>query len=176
MAIELWPKKCVDCGADVAYNGSDEQYAGFGPCKRHPGKHRVESVIFYHSGARDIQDQRDRRRFSPQIVLKQGITTIDNATGVRKIITNGLMVQFSDGKLETSDPEIQFYLHSNAQCASGPEGLRMWREIYLNEHQQADIIKAENQELEVRNRKLREDNALLESVKANQRSGKPASA
>lgn len=173
---ESFSKTCLDCKETVEYDGSNEEYLGFGPCKKHPGKHRVESVIFYHSGARDIQDQRDRRKFSPQIVLRAGLTKMDESSGVRTVVSKPLMVHFGDGKYETADPEIQFYLYTNAQCATGPEGERMWREIYLNSDQRNAIIDGENKELEAKNRKLREDNALLEQVKANQKSGRPASA
>lgn len=172
---EHWPKKCVDCQAEINYNGEDLEHLGFGPCKKHPGNHRVESITFYHSGARDIQDQRDRRRFSPQIVLLPSYPKVDPKTGLA-VPTKGLMVQFYDGKYETDDPAKQFFLLTNAQCAIGPEGERMWREIYLTADQREAIVSAENSQLEAKNRKLREENAILEQVKANTRSGKPASA
>lgn len=170
-----FPKKCIDCGVDVEYDGDDVHFGGFGPCKKRPGKHRVESVVYYHSGARDIQDQRDRRKFSPQINLIPSYPRQDPKTGLT-VNTRGLMIQFGDGKYETEDPEVQFYLERNAEVAWGDGGLQMWREIYLNERQQTDIMKAEREELQAGNRKLREDNALLEQVKANVKGGKAASA
>jgi len=168
-------KKCIDCDADVQFDGSDQEYNGFGPCRKHPGKHRVEGVIFYHSGALDIQDQRDRRKFSPQITLVPGREKIDPVSGARLVAVKPLMVQFFDGKYETEDPEVQFYLYANRQCATGPEGERMWREIYLNESQRNAILDAENKELEAKHRKLREEVSMLEQVKANTKAGKAAS-
>lgn len=172
---EASPKICLDCKAEVDYDGEDVFYSGFGPCKRHPGKHRVECKTYYHSGARDIQDQRDRRKFSPQINLVPSYPKQDPKTGLT-VNTRGLMVQFGDGKLDTEDPEVQFYLDRNPEVGYGEAGLRMWRDIYLNEKQQTDVAKAELVDLEVKNRKLREENALLEQVKGNTRAGKVASA
>jgi hypothetical protein len=169
-----FPKKCLDCGAEVDYDGTDVQYSGFGPCKKHPGKHRVESITYYHSGARDIQDQRDRRKFAPQLVLVPAYPKQDPKTGLT-VNTRGLTVQFGDGKLDTEDPEVQYYIERNAQVAWGEEGLKMWREIYLNEKQQVDIAKAELLDLENKTRKLREENSALEAVRANSKAGKAVS-
>lgn len=165
-------KKCIDCGAEVGYDGSDYDYQGFGPCKKHPGNHVVEAVTYYHPGARDIQDQRDRRKFSPTIHLVPVYTRIDPKTG-NSIQTKGLQVLFQDGKLETADPQIQFYLEQKPDIAHGEGGLKMWRDIYLTTDQNLGIAKAELAETE---RKIKESNDLLARVQANVKSGKQASA
>lgn len=170
--MELWKKQCVLCKAEVVYDGTDVNFSGFGPCKSRPGKHVVECKTYYHPGARDIQDQRDRRKFAPMMFLKPSYPKVDPKTGLT-VNTQGLMVQFGDGKLETDDPEVQFYLDQNPGIASGEAGLAMWREIYLNEHQQTEIAKAELADVQ---RQIRESQTLLEQVQKNAKSGKPASA
>lgn len=168
-----FPKKCVDCGDEVAYDGSDIENSGFGPCKKHPGNHVVESVTYYHPGGRDLQDTRDRRKFSPTIHLVPVYVREDPKTG-RSVQTRGLVVQFEQsGKLETSDPQIQFYLEQKPDIAYGDAGLRMWREIYLTTEQNLGVAKAELAETE---RKIKESNDLLARVQANVKSGKQASA
>lgn len=176
MAEQKWPKKCLDCGADVEYDGDDLANNGFGPCKKHPGNHRVEGLIYYHSGARSVQDIRERRNFSPQIWLIPSYPKTDPKTG-NTIQTRGLMVTFGAGKLETDDPEKQFFLDQRSgEIVPGEEGERMWRDIYLDPQQQADFLRREGAELADRNRKLREENTVLESVKARTKEGRPASA
>lgn len=167
-----FPKKCVDCDATVQFDGSDLEYNGFGPCKKHPGNHVVESVLYYHPGARDIQDLRDRRKFAPVIHLVPVYHRIDPKTG-NSIQTKGLSVQFGDGKLQTSDPEVQFYLQQKLDIAFGEGGEKMWREIYLTPQQNLDIAKAELADTQ---RKIKESNDLLARVQANVKSGKQASA
>jgi hypothetical protein len=166
-----FPKKCLDCAAEVAFDGTDMEYQGFGPCKKHPGNHVVEAVTYYHPGARDIQDIRDRRKFSPVIHLVPVYHRIDPKTG-NSIQTKGLQVQFGDGKLDTADPQIQFYLEQKPDIAFGEGGLKMWREIYLNPQQNLDIAKAELADTQ---RQIRESNELLAQVKANTKAGKQAS-
>jgi hypothetical protein len=126
-------------------------------------------VIYYHPGARDIQDQRDRRRFSPDVVLIPGYDYIDPQSG-KMTLTRRLHAQFYDGKFETSDPEQQFYLDQKGDIQSGDEGLQMWRSIYLTTDQNLGIQKAE---LENVTRQLREGNTLLEQLKAKQSGKQP---
>lgn len=159
---KTWPRKCTACGDSVEFNGKDQDWNGFGPCKRSRGKHSVAAVIYYSPGARDIQDQRDRRRFSPTIVLIPGYDRIIDG---KPIQTRKLVVQFQDGKLETIDPEVQYMLEEKKDVAWGAAGLQMWREIYLTITQQNDLAKAE---LEVTKREIRESNDLLAQVKAAQ--------
>jgi len=167
-----WPRECVHCKAKVEYNGADLEFSGFGPCKKKPGKHEVESVTYYHAGARDLQDGRDRRRFAPTVILRPAY---DRMVDGKHMTTNGLSVQFGDGKLETSDPEIQFHVENKPDVAWGPAGLKMWQDIYLSVEQRNNIAQAENNDLAERNRKLREENTLLEQMKA-QKGVKQASA
>lgn len=140
MAENIWPRKCTSCGEETQFNGMDEKLNGFGPCKKHRGKHVVASVVYYHSGARDIQDQRDRRKFSPTIVL---IPPYDAIVDGKRHLTRSLTVNFYDGKYETCDPEEQYFLEEKRDIAWGETGKKMWEEIHLTAQQRTDIAKAE---------------------------------
>lgn len=166
---KIWSRKCVRCKADVQYDGSDPKFFGFGPCKAKPGNHEVESVTYYHPGARSVQDQRDRRLFSPIIILLPVYEY--QAEGGKVFKTHGVDAQFSDGKFETNDPERQWYLDQKGDIMTGPEGLEMWRSIYLTTEQNLGIQKAELVETQ---RQIKESNSMLADLKAKQ--GKQASA
>jgi hypothetical protein len=155
---EQWKKKCVDCGEEVAYGK-------FGPCKGHPGNHTLEMKTYYHPGARDIQDPRDRRKFAPVLILQPGYDQRDPQNPGQLINVKGCDVQFYDGKVETVDPQIQYHLDHKVGILSGEEGLRLWRSIYLTEDQQNNIARAELAETQ---RQIKEANDLLAQVKAKQ--------
>jgi hypothetical protein len=165
-------QKCINCAKPVEYNGTDPEFSGFGPCPKKPGKHEVEAATFYHPGARDIQDQRDRRKFAPVIILQPSYERSDAKTGAITR-TRGVSVQFYDGKLETCDPEVQFYLRQKPDIAEGEEGLKMWRAIYLTPDQNLKIAQSELADTE---RKIQENKDLLARVKENQKDGKLVSA
>jgi hypothetical protein len=166
---ETWSKKCTLCDTAVEYDGTDPKFFGFGPCKKKVGNHLVESKTYYHPGGRDIQDQRDRRRFAPHIILLPVYEY--QAEGGKIFKTHGVEANFYDGKFETADPEQQWYLDQKAGIMSGDEGLKMWRQIYLTETQNLNIAKAE---LEDVNRQIKESNDLLAQVKAKQAGKQPA--
>lgn len=159
MEQQTWPRKCVHCDAKVEYNGADVENNGFGPCKKRRGKHEVESVVYYHTGARDLQDGRLRRAFAPTVIL---IPVYDRMVDGKHIQSRGLSVQFVDGKLETSDPEIQFHLEDKRDVLRDEAGLKAWREIYLSVEQQNNIAQAELAETQ---RQIRESNDLLAQLK-----------
>lgn len=169
MALEQWPKKCQLCHDDVDYNGADPKFFGFGPCKKKTGNHQVASITYYHPGARSVQDQRDRRLFSPIIILLPVYEY--QAEGGKVFKTHGVYAEFSDGKFETNDPEKQWYLDQKGDIQTGTEGLEMWRSIYLTTEQNLGIQKAELADTQ---RQIKESNSLLEQLKAKQ--GKQASA
>lgn len=164
-----WSRKCVRCNANVQYDGTDPKYFGFGPCKAKSGNHEVEPVTYYHPGARSVQDQRDRRLFSPIIILLPVYEY--QAEGGKVFKTHGVDAQFSDGKYETNDPERQWYLDQKGDIMTGPEGLEMWRSVYLTTEQNLGIQKAELVETQ---RQIKESNSMLADLKAKQ--GKQASA
>lgn len=165
----IWSRKCTLCAATVEYDGSDPKFFGFGPCKKKAGNHQVESVTYYHPGARSIQDQRDRRLFSPHVILLPVYEY--QAEGGKVFKTHGVDAQFSDGKFETNDPEKQWYLDQKGDIMTGPEGLEMWRSIYLTTEQNLGIQKAELAETQ---RQIKESNSLLEQLKAKQGGKQPA--
>lgn len=165
-----WPRKCTECGEMVDYNGTDEKYFGFGPCKKKKGNHTVEAVTYYHPGGKMIQDIRDRRIFSPDIILLPVYEY--QAEGGKILKTHGVSAHFYDGKFETADPEQQWYLDQKGDIQSGDEGLKMWREIYLTPEQNLSIkaaeLKQKEGELADIDRKIKENNSLLEQLKAKQ--------
>lgn len=162
---------CLNCKKEVKYNGEDLVNFGFGPCKAKPGNHVVEPVTFYHPGARDIQDLKDRRKFAPVIILVPSYESQDPKTG-NKTKTRGVSVQFNDGRYETGNPEEIFYLRQKPDIAEGDEGLKMWQKIYLTPEQ---LNKVNEATLADQERRIRENQDLLAQVKANQASGKQAS-
>lgn len=168
MQENTWPRKCLGCGDNVEFNGTEENWQGFGPCKKSRGKHTVAAITYFHPGARDVQDLRDRRKFAPTIVL---MPRYDRVIDGKPVQSRALNVQFYDGKLETSDPEVQYLLEEKLDIAWGEGGLRMWREIYLTPEQQGNIAKAELADTQ---RQIRESNDLLAQVRAAQaESSKP---
>lgn len=170
MALTKWPKKCELCSAEVDYDGTDSKFFGFGPCKKKAGNHVVASTTYYHPGARSIQDRRDRRLFSPDIILLPVYEY--QAEGGKVFKTHGVSAQFADGKFETADPEQQWYLDQKGDILSGAEGLEMWRSIYLTADQNLDISRTELAET---HRQIKESNELLANLKAKQQ-GKQAQA
>jgi hypothetical protein len=170
MAENKWPKPCELCKADVDYDGTDTKFYGFGPCKKKTGNHLVESKTYYHPGARSVADQRDRRLFSPHVILLPVYEY--QAEGGKVFKTHGVDAQFSDGKFETADPEQQWYLDQKGDIISGEAGLSMWRSIYLTETQNLDISR---NELAETHRQIKESNELLANLKAKQQ-GKQAQA
>jgi hypothetical protein len=162
----IWPRKCTACGETVDYNGEDAKWFGFGPCKKKIGNHIVEPVTYYHPGGKGIQDLRDRRIFAPDVILLPVYEY--QAEGGKILKTHGVSAHFYDGKFETADPEQQWYLDQKGGILSGPDGLKMWREIYLTTEQNLHIQKAELEDVQ---RQIKEGNALLEQVKAKQGAG-----
>ncbi len=169
MALENWPKKCELCSATVEYDGTDSKFFGFGPCKKKAGNHQVAAKTYYHPGATSIQDQRDRRRFAPDVILLPVYEY--QAEGGKILKTHGVSAHFYDGKFETVDPEQQWYLDQKGDILTGQAGLEMWRTVYLTTEQNLGIQKAELEDVQ---RQIKESNSLLDQMKA--KAGKQAQA
>lgn len=155
------PRKCLNCGKNVEFDGDDQEFNGFGPCPKKYGKHVVESRLYFSPGARDVADVRDRKYFAPTIVL---VPAYEKEHNGKRIQTRGLTVQFPNGKFETSDPEAQYFLEQKKDIAWGEGGLKMWQDIYLTPEGKNIAKDSENADLK---RQLKEANTLLEQMKAN---------
>lgn len=151
MATEL---KCSLCDAVVEYPDFE--------CKKQPGGHTVPSKTYYHLGGSHIQDQRSRRLFSPNIILVPAYDRADPETG-KALSTQGLSVEFADGRFTTSVAREQYYLNKREPTiVSGDEGLKQWNAVYLSPEAQKDIA---SKELASVQRQIKEANDLLAATK-----------
>lgn len=132
-------------------------------CSGQPGNHQLPSKTYYHPGGKHIQDLRDRRRFSPTLILRPACESFHD--GQQEAGSNQLAVTFKDGKYTTSDAQLQYYLDREAEVKSGDAGETMWRSIYLTDQQQANLAKNELAALQSQLRQMKESKDLLEQVK-----------
>jgi hypothetical protein len=145
---------CTACGGAI-------QYPDFS-CDGQPGNHQLPLKTYYHLGGAHIQDRRDRRRFSPTLILKPAREYF-NRTSQETTAEPQLLAVFSDGKYSTRDAQIQYLLDRHSEVVHGDEGLAQWRKIYLTDEQQTLVMKNEVAELD---REIAERKALLDKVKA----------
>lgn len=152
-------QRCKVCNAVVEYPNFQ--------CSKQPGRHVVESKTYYHAGSATIQSIRDRRKFSPTIILKHEKQRMDENNLI--VTEPGIDVQFFDAQYTTADPEEQYYLErlgAKNEIFWGDEGLQMWRRNQLTDAQQVEIQKAELADLTEKVRKVKESQDLLAQVKA----------
>jgi hypothetical protein len=151
-----WHKVCLVCGKDFTYADGFE-------CMSQPGRHVIDSKMYYHLGAGHIQSHRDRQMFAPLLNLIADMEVRDKVTG-RITSMEGLRVHFHErGLYETTDPLEQYHLDMHPGLMTGPEGKEAWDRMYLTRDQQ--LAKAQAQLADV-HKQIRESNALLEAVKA----------
>lgn len=156
VAAENWKKKCVVCGEEVTYPNWK--------CKKIPGHHKIAEETYFHLGGSHLQHPRERRGWSPQVILKAGQEITDPRTGA-KMLEPTIRVIFAQQQMTTQDPEIQFYLETKNDnvIVWGAEGLKAWQKIYLTQEQQSEMAKAE---LEGIHKQIADSNALLEQTRA----------
>ena len=117
---ENWKAKCVACGKDVTYPDWK--------CPKLPGHHKVDERVYFHLGGGHIQNPRERRGWSPQIILRAGTEATDTRTGEKYLVPT-IRVIFAGQQVTTQDPEIQFYLETknDNSIVWGDEGLKPGR-------------------------------------------------
>jgi hypothetical protein len=151
---------CTVCKKDFDYPDFD--------CTKQIGKHTVEAKTYVHGGSSNIQNIRDRRRFSPTVFLRADTQAI-TPTG-QIVHTDPLVVEFTDAKYTTGNPEEQYWLETVASKKFpiywGEEGEKVWRENQLSPTQQAEIQRAELADL---TRKIKESNDLLSQTRNRQK-------
>jgi len=144
------------------------KYPSFGPCDEQIGNHTVEQKTYVHGGSSNIQNIRDRRKYSPVVFLRADTEAI-TPTG-QIVHTSPLVVEFSDAKYTTGNPEEQYYLENvgakQFPIFWGEEGEKVWRENQLSPTQQAEIQRAELADL---TRKIKESNDLLAQTRNRQK-------
>jgi hypothetical protein len=137
-------------------------------CTERIGNHVVAEKTYVHGGSSNIQNIRDRRRFSPTVFLRADTEAITPSGQI--VHTEPLVVEFSDARFTTGDPEKQYYLENLAAkkfpISWGEEGEKVWRENQLSPTQQADLQKAELADL---TRKIKESNDLLSQTRNRQK-------
>lgn len=165
---EDFKKKCLACGKEVSFHRTAEKPEGDWACSKLPGNHKFEERVYFHLGGAHLQHPRERRGWSPQVILRAGYPVTDQKTGVQRLVAT-IRVIFSGQQLPTEDSELQFLLETknDATIVWGEEGKKNWQRIYLTQDQQKDLA---NAELEAINRKIQESNSLLAGVK--ERAGK----
>jgi hypothetical protein len=161
---EDFKKKCLACGENVTYPNWK--------CKKLPGHHKVAEQVFFHLGGGHIQNPRERRGWSPQVILRAGNEATDTRTGEKYLVPT-IRVVFAGQQVTTQDPEVQFYLETknDNSIVWGEEGKKAWDRIYLTADQQKEIAQ---RELDSLHKQIEDGNALLEQTKA--RVGKNAAA
>lgn len=164
-----WKKKCLVCGQEVSFRRTEDKPEGDFSCKKLPGNHKVEEVTYFHLGGSHIQHPRERRGWSPQIILRAGYPVTDQKTGLSRLVET-VRVYFANQQLVTEDPEIQFLVETknDNSIAWGVEGKKLWEKIYLTVDQQKDLA---NAELEAINKRITEGNALLADVQGRSAKG-----
>lgn len=154
MDFKEYKAKCTVCKEEV-------KYPDF-VCKKQHGNHQVEARSYFHLGGRSVTDMRDRKNFSPQVILVPAYTEIDK-TG-RPTLSRCVKAEFSYGKFVTSDPEEQYHLERRVQMGGDiVTDEKQWEAVYLTEKQQIDKERAE---LEALKAQMKDTNPLLEKVKA----------
>lgn len=148
---EDFKKTCLVCKKEVTFPNWK--------CERLPGHHKVAEVVFFHLGGGHIQNPRERRNWSPQVILKAGTEATDTRTGEKYLVPT-IRVVFSGQQVVTQDPEIQFYLETknDNSIAWGDEGRKNWDRIYLTPEQQSEIAR---KELDKIHREIEDGNNLL---------------
>jgi hypothetical protein len=155
VSVDEWKGKCQVCGEDVSYPKWK--------CSKRPGNHRMEEKVYFHLGGSHLQNWRERRGWSPLVILKAGQEVQDPRTGT-KLLEPTIQAMFSSQQLCTDDPEIQYYIETKGDhcIVWGPEGRKAWERIYLTPDQQKDLA---NAELAGINRQITEQNELLAQVR-----------
>jgi ABC-type Fe3+-citrate transport system substrate-binding protein len=154
VAQENWKATCLVCKKEIQY--------GEWKCDKLPGSHKVQEKTYFHLGGSHLQNWRERRGWSPQVILRAGYGITDPRTGAQTLEPT-VRVYFSNQQLTTEDPQIQFLVETknDMTIAWGEEGHKSWQKIYLTQDQQKDLA---NSELENLNKQIRESNALLAEV------------
>lgn len=150
-----WKSKCEVCHEEITF--------GKWKCAKRQGNHKSPEKVYFHLGGAHIQHPREKRGWSPAVVLRAGTEATNTLTGEKYLVPT-IRVVFSQQTVVTTDPEIQYYLDTknDLSIAWGDEGQRLWQKIYLTPDQQSDLAKAE---LDRVNTQIREQNALLDSIK-----------
>ncbi len=163
---ENWKAKCSVCGEEVTYPNWK--------CKKMPGHHKVADQTYFHLGGGHLQNWREKRGWSPMVILKAGTEITDPRTGA-KMLEATIRVVFAQQQVSTQDPEVQFYLETknDNSIVWGEEGLKQWQKIYLTQDQQSEMARAE---LEGLHKQIADQNVLLEQTRARVGKGSPAAA
>ena len=161
---ENWKAKCIACGKDVTYPDWK--------CPKLPGHHKVAEKVYFHLGGGHIQNPRERRGWSPQIILRAGTEATDTRTGEKYLVPT-IRVIFAGQQVTTQDPEIQFYLETknDNSIVWGDEGLKAWQKNYLTQEQQSEMARAE---LEGLHKQIADQNTLLEQTRSRVAKNAPA--
>jgi hypothetical protein len=156
VAAEDWKAKCRVCKEDVTFSNWK--------CSKLPGHHKVNEQTYFHLGGGHIQNARERRGWSPQVILRAGSEATDTRTGEKYLVPT-IRVVFGAQQVTTEDPEIQFYLETknDNSIAWGPEGRKSWDRIYLTPEQQGEIAR---KELDNLHKQIADQNSLLEQTKS----------
>lgn len=169
---EQWKAKCLACGETVTFERDAAHPDGNWDCKKLPGHHKVQEKIYFHLGGGHLQNLRERRGWSPTVILRAGYAITDPKTGAQ-MMQPTIRVTFPGQQLATEDPEIQFLVEkkNDKSIAWGNEGRREWQRVYLSQEQQKDLA---NAELESINKQIRDSNALLADVQGRAKAKQPA--
>jgi hypothetical protein len=153
---ENWKAKCIACGKEVTYPNWK--------CEKLPRHHKVAEQTYFHLGGGHIQHPRERRGWSPQVILKAGSEATDTRTG-EKYLVSTIRVVFAGQQVTTQDPEVQFYLETknDNSIAWGEEGKARWDAIYLTPDQRAEVAR---KQLAAVHKELDDANTLLAQTKA----------
>ena len=163
---EDFKKKCIVCNKEVSYPDWK--------CAKLPGHHKVAEEVYFHLGGGHLQNPRERRGWSPQVILRAGNEATDTRTGEKYLVPT-IRVVFSGQQVVTNDPEVQFYLQTknDNSIVWGEEGKKLWDKIYLTPEQQSEIARKQLDDL---HKQIEDGNALLEQTKARVGKGAPVSA
>jgi hypothetical protein len=153
---ENWKAKCIACGKEVSYPNWK--------CEKLPGHHKVAEQVYFHLGGGHIQNPRERRGWSPQVILRAGNEATDTRTNEKYLVPT-IRVVFASQQVTTQDPEVQFYLETknDNSIAWGEEGRKRWDAIYLTPDQQAELARTA---LAAVHKELDDANLLLTQTKA----------
>jgi hypothetical protein len=152
---ENWKSFCIACKKEVTYPNWK--------CEKLPGHHKVQEQIYFHLGGGHIHNPRERRSWSPQVILRAGTEATDTRTGEKYLVPT-IRVIFSGQQVATEDPETQFYLETknDNSIAWGPEGKASWDRIYLTVDQQKELAQ---KDLDRLHKLVADQNTLLEQTK-----------
>lgn len=133
MKPQDWKDTCTSCEEVISLK------TGF-LCAATGGKHIVAMKTFYHLGGKSVADPRQRRLWAPLLICKPGIEKRDPSTGETSTVS-GVQVQFEQsGLYHTEDAEKQFYLMTKYELPYGPEGQKLWNQVYLTGDQQKVLL------------------------------------